>query len=1035
MNALDKEQGNPKDYDCFIGEKYNINDGLLCKYYDIEEFQVKTKYMDNNISFLSLNVQSLSNKWLDFKDFIEQLHTEMFEFSVIGIQEIWSLPVFQTNLSGYKPLICHLRSESKGRSSNIGGGVGFWIKDNLSYKHLTDISIFEEKNFESIFIQLYTDRNKFKIIGNVYRPPGLNVEDFTEKLNNILCSIKQHPEYKKATEIVLLGDFNINLLQHDKHNPTQKYLEHLISHGMIPLITLPTRITPTSKTLIDHIYTNSIQNSYDSGVIYSTISDHLATFHLRPLHSKITNTKAPMEFRNMSEKNMVAFKESLDDIDWTPVYDENPKVAFDEFYNIIDTKFEEHFPIIKHRKRKDLNPMNPYMTKGLLVSRKRKNKLAAKKIKSPTTENCKKFKDFSRIYRSLIRTSKFKYYKDKFDKYANDMKKTWNAIRDIIGKGGRTFIFPDTFFHEGHTYIGEKEISNGFNEFFCNIGSRLAQDINESHTDFTSFLDKPTDQTFNFANINSSIINDALSKLQNKNSTGIDKISTRMLKFIAESIMNPLVYLFNLSFKSGYVPSQMKIAKVIPIYKLDNLDSTETSKFNNYRPISLLSSFSKLLEKIVATQMFRYIDKFNILYNHQYGFRPNHDTSQPIIQLLDRIYNALNKSKPEYSLTIFLDLKKAFDCVDHTILLKKLENIGFRGITKSWFQSYLENRAQIVQFGKSQSSEGKIKCGVPQGSVLGPLLFLIYINDLPNATDLFSSLFADDTLFHYASSDIKNLCKEANNELSKASVWFRANKLSLNVSKTKYIIFRNKNMPVGDESILYIDGIPIDRIGNHQKKSKDKYFKFLGVKLDEHLDWSQQLDHVCSKLSYANFVLNKTKRFMPLSIRKLIYESIAKSHLNYNVLSWGNSDNKKISHLKKIQKKCIRNLVGTSYNAHADPIFHELGILKFDDLLHLQAQSFMYRYHNSMLPSSFNGMFIPLSNQNRTLSYKQPLITMKRLQKFPAYFLPKFWNSLPQNSKTKLSHRGFLKEIKNNALDNYSEFKCIRQKCISCRNK
>ena len=148
-------------------------------------------------------------------------------------------------------------------------------------------------------------------------------------------------------------------------------------------------------------------------------------------------------------------------------------------------------------------------------------------------KTAKKFKDFSRIYRSLIRTSKFKYYKEKFDQYSNDMKKTWKVIRDIIGKGGRTFNFPDTFYHEGHTYIGETEISNGFNEFFCNIGSKLSKDIDESYTDFASFLDKPTNQTFNFANINSSIINDALSKLQNNNSTGIDKISTKMLKFIA----------------------------------------------------------------------------------------------------------------------------------------------------------------------------------------------------------------------------------------------------------------------------------------------------------------------------------------------------------------------------------------------------------------------------------------------------------------------------------------------------------------------
>ena len=236
--------------------------------------------------------------------------------------------------------------------------------------------------------------------------------------------------------------------------------------------------------------------------------------------------------------------------------------------------------------------------------------------------------------------------------------------------------------------------------------------------------------------------------------------------------------------------------------------------------------------------MIKYMNKFNLLYKHQYGFRKGHNTTHSVMHFLDKIYTSLNKPVPEYTLGIFIDLKKAFDTCDHIIILSKLSHFGFRGFANTWFKNYLQNRKQFTVINGVRSTLDDILTGVPQGSVLGPLLFLILINDLPNASSIILSiLFADDTTLQLSSNSLEVLYSTANTELVKISDWFRANKLTLNVSKTKYILFRNQDMKVDFSNLeLSIDSGKIDRIG---KDCDEKYFKFVGVYLDEYLSWDR----------------------------------------------------------------------------------------------------------------------------------------------------------------------------------------------------
>ena len=275
----------------------------------------------------------------------------------------------------------------------------------------------------------------------------------------------------------------------------------------------------------------------------------------------------------------------------------------------------------------------------------------------------------------------------------------------------------------------------------------------------------------------------------------------------------------------------------------------------------------------------RFLHIHDILYKHQYGFRARHNTSHPVLHFSDKIYSSLNQKPSAKTLAIFIDLKKAFDTVDHTILLRKMEHYGVRNTSNVWFQNYLSEREQFVSINGIESETEKIVCGVPQGSVLGPLLFLIYINDLPNSTDFFTLLFADDTTFQLSGVNLDILFQLANSELEKASVWFESNKLTLNVKKTKFMLFSDKDMQECTNH-LRIGNKSVEQVGTH---CKEKYFKFVGHVLDDRMSFEGHVQHVSKKLASSNFAINSTKNFLPLRIRKTLYYSLFDSHLNFEI--------------------------------------------------------------------------------------------------------------------------------------------------------
>lgn len=1004
--------------------------GHNCIYYEPDKFFEKTAELKSvAFSIFSLNIRSLPGKWNEFQNFLSTNIAKGFKFDILALQEIWSVPG-RFDLPGYSQL--HFTVREKGLvNRNAGGGVGLWVADSLKFEPIPELSIFIPHVFESQFIKVHTGANCFKIVGNIYRPNTGKlacIKTFNKTLSGLISKIKNEKNLCNR-ELILVGDSNINLINYELHKDTNDYLEILLSNELLPLVTLPTRISQRSASLIDHISTNRNDSSYDVGIIINDLSDHFATFYIIHDNSKEKcKTILSKRFsRVMNASNKLKFKNKLENTDWNIVYENfETDSAYNSFLRQLDYCFEASFPIKKENIPKRSIPLNPWMTKGLLISRRKKELLYRKQLRSPLPESIASYKSFNNLYNRLCRAAKKQYYHSKFTEFSMDGKKTWQLVNTVLGRTFNKCTLPEKFVSNGKVLSGDYEIAEGFNNFFSDIGPSLANKIPESKLSFADFLNNRVDNSFTFQNVTPEVLLFALDKMKNKNSSGNDNISTNLLKYSIDPLILPLCHLYNLSFKSGVVPMSLKTAKCIPIFK-----SGDPGDFSNYRPISLLSTFAKLQEKIVAIQMIRFLNKFKILYEHQYGFRAKHNTQHPLVQFLGKINDSLNRNTPEYTLGIFIDLKKAFDTCDKNILLAKLNHYGFRGTVNCWFHSYLSNRRQYTVINETSSSMREMNCGVPQGSILGPLLFVLLINDLSNSSRLlFVLLFADDTTLQLSSSNIKELFKIANKELNVVSDWFKANKLTLNVNKTKYILFRKQNMtPNLNNLSLIIDNSEIERIG---KDCKDNSFKFVGVHIDEFLSWKDHIKHVNSKLASSTFALSKVRNVLPEKTKLLIYNSLFRSHLEYCIIAWGKSNNSQMSKLQSLQKKCLRYVANVRINAHVNPLFLKYNLLNVSDTVDYNLGIFMYQHTYGGLPISFENFFQKLHSHDRNLNYMIAGVKYAHLKSIPVNSIPMFWNSLSLDMKRSTSIHSFKTKLSDYLQLNYT-IPCKKQNCYSCQ--
>lgn len=686
--------------------------------------------------------------------------------------------------------------------------------------------------------------------------------------------------------------------------------------------------------------------------------------------------------------------------------------AYELFIQRLTKVIEFHAPLKSCKLNKRNFRREPWFTRGLQKSSLHCSRLYKKSLGKPKSHaSYIKYIEYRNKFNTLKRTAKWEYFQQELNKYRSDIRKTWKILNTLIGKNRYKNSLPNIIMHEGTEIKDKKGIADTFCNYFSNVGEKQAKSIPKSKQRAGVYLgNKPSQKSIYLKPTDPSEIQKIITSMKSKSSSGHDHISSILLKSISDSIIHPLAILLNKSIETGTVPNSLKLAKIIPIHK-----AKEKELPTNYRPISLLPCISKILEKVIHIRLYNFLNKHGLFYRNQYGFRPNHSTIHAVTDFTIDVTSTL--CRKEKCLAVYLDLSKAFDTIQHETLITKLKYYGVRGVALSWFASYLDNRKQFVEFKDTKSDTVNAQSyGVPQGSVLGPLLFIIYTNDLYNSLKFSKAiLFADDTTIYVTGSHLQRLCMMLNSDLTELADWFKANKLSLNVSKTRYMLITNN--PKDHEKTLNI------RIGT-DPIIKVHSFKFLGIIIDDKFLWTEHLKNLKSKLSSSLYALNMLKHHLSKFHLKSLYYTLFHTHLIYGCYLWGSASKTDLNPISKLQNRALRIISKVNYNAPTSKLYQINKVLKLNDIYELHLSKFMFLNSNGMLPTSLSHHFCPNRdvhsyNTRQRHDFHLPFNKNKRTANSIQYKGPLLWLNTPPSIKSLSSVNTFTHRLKCHFLSKY----------------
>ena len=896
-----------------------------------------------------LNACSLLNKLVDVPMILCNYNDL---FHVFGFSETR----FTDNVSDDVITIPGYNIIRKDAKNKLETGIVAYIHQSVNHKRLCN---FDYLSIECIWIEIRLKGNKPILLGFIYRNPDERV-DWHDRFDQMMEDVSNY-----YTDIIIMGDFNIDLMK-----PQEKWKRTIQPYNLSQLVYTPTRVTVNSQTLIDHIYTTNPNNIIEVSVPVYGLSDHFPlclTWSKKGIRiPKCTHKE--IYFRSYKTFVSEQFVSDLCSADFSNIYQyTDPDMALAAWYDTFLTVFDKHVPPKVRRVKPNAKPV--WFNEEIYAAIKYRDKLLA------TTGKDLNFKKQRNKITAMKRIAKRKYFGELISS-RKDNKTIWKAINQLSGKSSTPKV------------CSTELSADCLNKHFSSIAEKTVITDRSKDNDLSILAEycyhKSMLSKLCFGYLSVHEVYKELCSLKQSNTRGIDTLDGKILQISAPIISEHLTYIYNLCIDKCYYPQAFKEAKVIPILK-----SGDPNDPSNYRPISILSTLSKPLEKYLKTKLLLHFDKNELFHPNQSGFRKNHSCHTALTNLVEKWHENINND--QLTGVVFLDFTKAFDVIDHTLLSKKLTLYGLASKSVDLISSFLSNRKQAVKLNSVTSELMPVNYGVPQGSILGPIIFSIYINDLPLHISSDCELFADDTTVHNTNKNPDLLCSVLQQDINKLQKWTELNHMALHPQKSKFMLVttRQKRQNMKHTLIkLNVNGKQLENVES---------YKLLGLTLDNNLSWSNHILKLTKKLSRKIFQFNRIKHFLDQHTRKLFFYAFIQPDIDYASTCWDLCSKNYIKPLERLYKRAVKIILLKS-NSPLTSDFKKLNILPFDLRCRFNKGILMFKTMNNLTPSYLREKF-PL---NKTRYKTNILIPRPRTDLFMTSFTysgAKLWYELSDQLK------------------------------------
>lgn len=933
-----------------------------------------------NLTIIHVNIRSIERKW-DELNIILQNVIKTIDVLILTEINIKEEGAFMYNIPGFQRL-------TKCRKVKKGGGIAVFVREKYSVKIIGT----DQTSFESMHLLLnLNEAFEFTVLA-IYRPPDLNKVIFLEELENEfkICNVNQ---------AIIIGDINVDIMK-DTEATVQKYETLMATNGFMKCISDYTRVEirleSIVKSCVDHAYVRSKQET-SGAIIQNKISDHyMIGICMRKTTSIEKETK--LKTNKRIDEHVVA--REIGGLDINHLNCTNASALHDQLKSYISEvhKSGQRLTYAGYRVNKG------WMGKDLSEAIKHRDDLFKIAKNNPSNKlHRESYKKERNKVNKLIEKAKKQYVKQQLDTHKLDTKKTWEILNNMMGKEKKS-VDDVINRHFGKNY-SNKQVANMFAITFKEQVETLKHTCNfklytEKHTNISHsrcfYLPDATDEDILL------IIN----KIKTNMSAGYDGIRPKDIKYMVDNV-SIIVKFVNLSLKAGHIPEDLKIAIVRPIYK--NGSHLNPS---NYRPVSILAILDKIIENYVAKYLSAYLEKYGLIDTQQYAFQAGKSCNDLLEDFANQINSNLGKNN--FAVCMFIDLSKAFDTLEHSKILESLQQIGIRGHVLTWFENYLTNRKYVVKVNDTLSDETDIECGVPQGSILGPLLYIIYANGLfqvPKRTKMY--MFADDTALVATHKDLSKAVENLQEDFTKFLQWAHDMSIIPNKDKTKVVPIHVPKMNVRYNQIKIVAHCQnclhngsVEPCQNCKIIEVVENHTYLGVVVDDTFSWSAHIQKLCKQLRHISYKLYYVTKILPSGISLMLYKALAESVLRHGIGAWGNASNCYLLKITDIQKRILKIIKTPDHHQNVFQAHQVLEVTKLYKLNLILKYYFSNKYKNRV-------EFKYQSRNSIKTKYKVNIPFNKYDNRTLQIAVPNAFNLMPQrllhfDSKSKAK-----KEVKN----------------------